>query len=124
MFNVKIHTNGVTRIVILIGKYAIKVPNFTYSHDNFLKGCSANWNERAFCRMFKNTTGTEIYHRVAPSYFCSWFGLIQIQARCNPYADSLSKTALEYLFNQVCTDIKSDNIGIYKGRLVCFDYAT
>jgi hypothetical protein len=38
----KIKLNGVTRIVLLIGRYAVKIPNFTVQHHHFLHGCYAN----------------------------------------------------------------------------------
>lgn len=58
---------------------------------------------------------------VAPSYFCSWFGLIQVQARCEVNEGEITEEQIEH-FKEVCTDIKPDNFGFYKGKLVCLDY--
>jgi len=120
----KIDLKGITRIVFLVGKYAIKIPNFRYEHGHFLQGCYANWSERNFCKSFKNATYEEnMYEWVAPSYFCSWFGLIQIQARCEPYLDDLT-TIQKKFYKPLCgTDFKRTNFGLLKGKLVCLDYA-
>jgi hypothetical protein len=111
---------GVSRIVFLVGKFAIKIPNFTYCHLHFLHGCYANWSERDYCSKFAYYE--PVLQKVAKSYFCSWFGLIQIQARCEPNTKELSPQEVEY-FKDVCTDIKPENFGYYRGKLVCLDYA-
>lgn len=67
---------GVTRIVFILNKIVVKIPNFTYSHLNFLNGCCSNWSERNYCKMFKNMKQLDL---VAPSLFCLPFGLLQIQ---------------------------------------------
>ena len=109
---------GTTRIVFLIGRYAIKLSNHGYCHQHFLQGCYANWAERNYCKMFKDLP---IGDMVAPSIFCSWFGLFQIQKRCEPLNRDLTAKE-EKMFKDVCTDIKAENFGIYEGRLVCLDY--
>lgn len=60
---------GVTRIVLLIGNIAIKIPNFTYCHLHFLNGCYGNWSERNYTKIFKNLP--EFYNKVSPTLFCS-----------------------------------------------------
>lgn len=115
--------NGCTRIVFLVGRYAIKIPNFLYCHQHFLQGCYANWSERQFCLSFKKVEKTENFiWKVAYSYWCGWFGLFQIQARCEPLERDL--TGCEIMFyNDVCGgDNKKENFGWYQGRLVCIDY--
>jgi hypothetical protein len=109
---------GVTRIVILIGKFAIKIPNFTYSHLHFLNGCYANWSERHFCKRKINS----IKHLAIPSYFCSWFGLIQIQARAEPKLCHLTKQEIKDYEGVHNGDYKKENFGYYEGKLVCLDY--
>lgn len=114
---------GITRKVILIFNLAIKLPNISYGHSNFLQGCYANWSERKYCKDFKNADYEEnLYKYVAPSYFCSWFGLLQIQARCEINKIDLTSDQ-EKIFKSLCgTDMKKENFGYYKGRLVCLDY--
>ncbi len=119
----KLDLKGITRIVFLIGKYAIKIPNFKYQHNHFLQGCYANWSERKYCKDFKtaNYEGN-MYEWVAPSYFCSWFGLVQIQARCETYNKHLTKEQKEF-YKPLCgTDNKKENFGLLNGKLVCVDY--
>lgn len=119
-----IDTKGITRIVFVFDSVVIKIPNFTYSMQHFLQGCYANWSERLFCRQFEgaNIKGN-MYEWVAPSFWCSWFGLIQIMAKCEPNEVDLSLSQVEF-YSPLCqTDIKKQNFGFYKGKLVCLDYA-
>lgn len=114
---------GITRIVFLFSKFAIKIPNFKYSHNHFLQGCCANWSERKFCKDFKNANDRyNMYEFVAPSFFCLFFGLIQIQARCLENNKELTEEQKEF-YKPLCgTDSKKENFGWYKGKLVCLDY--
>ena len=111
---------GVTRIVFLLGPIVIKVPRFglgslSQGHINFLRGCLANWNERLIYRYTKSLL-------LAPTFWCSWFGLIQIQKRVKPLNRELLKNE-EKTMRKFCSDIKSSNFGIDEGRrLVCVDY--
>lgn len=115
--------SGVTRKVILIFNIAIKIPNTEYSHNNFLQGCVANWSERNFCKMFKDANYDEnLYEFVAPSYFCSWFGLIQIQARCEKVVKEIPELEIKKYIPLCGTDIKKENFGYFNGKLVCLDY--
>lgn len=112
---------GTTRIVfILFEKWVIKIPNFTYSHLHFLNGCYANYSERDYCKKFKNLP--EFYCKVAPSLFCSWFGLIQIQMYCKPLIYAISDYDLERLSDVRGRETKTQNFGLYKNKIVCLDY--
>ncbi len=114
--------NGVTRIVFVFKTIVIKIPNFLYQHNHFLQGCYANWSERHYCKMMYRVENNKFYNLVAPSYFCSWFGLLQIQARCQELDRDLTDEEIE-IFKDVCGgDIKKQNFGYYKGKLVCLDY--
>lgn len=68
----------------------------------------------------KGVQNNKFYNLVAPSYFCTWFGLIQIQAKVNqPIKEDFDKG----LYKDVCgTDHKDANFGYYEGRIVCCDY--
>ena len=115
---------GITRIVFIIGNYAFKIPNFKYSHHHFLQGCYANWSERKYYKNFINADyESNLVKHVAPSYFCLWFGLFQIQARCEPLLFELSENEKEF-YSPLCgTDNKKENFGMYKNKIVCLDYA-
>lgn len=108
--------NGVTRLVFFVGKYVIKIPNFTHCHLHFLNGCYANCAERNYCKMFNGMP--EFLNLVAKSYFCSWFGLIQIQQRVQICTEHIDYDA----FENVCSDRKPSNFGTIDGRIVCVDY--
>lgn len=118
----KLNKQGVTRLVFIFRRFVIKIPNFTVQHDHFLSGCCANWNERKRWKIFHPCNDVDFGKKIAPTLFCSWFGLIQIQARCEILHRHLSEEEVEY-FKDVTTDIKCQNFGYYKGRLVCVDYA-
>jgi hypothetical protein len=113
---------GTTRLVFIIfNKYVIKIPNFTYSHLNFLNGCYCNWSERNFYRSFKELP--EFSSKVAPSLYCFPFGLFQIQYYCEPLNRELTDEELEYFEHVRNGETKHLNFGIYNGIVVCFDYA-
>ncbi|WP_448607587.1 hypothetical protein [Paenimyroides ceti] len=116
--------NGCTRIVLLVGNWAIKIPNFCYSMDHFLKGCLANWNERSYYKSFiKCKYKGNMAKHAAPSLFCFWFGLFQIQVRCKPLKRDLTNKEKRF-FTPLCgTDNKRQNFGILNGNIVCLDYA-
>lgn len=63
-----------------------------------------------------------MYDWVAPSYFCSWFGLMQVQARCKPCSKDLNDKEKKFYYPLCGTDAKKENFGYYKGNLVCLDY--
>lgn len=120
----KINTRGISRIVFIFKYYVIKIPNYRFGMLHFLQGCYANWSERHFCKSFKNEDNVyeNLYKYVAPSYFCSWFGLLQIQAKCKPLLRDLTNEE-KIIYKPLCgKDNKSENFGWYKEKLVCLDY--
>ena len=109
---------GITRIVFLIGEYAIKFPRFN-NHLHFLQGCYANWSERYFTKTFANLNNI---NTIAPTYFCFLFGLFSIQARVKPMLEELTDQQKK-LFEPLCgADNKKENFGWLNDRLVCIDY--
>ncbi len=115
--------NGCTRIVFIFNNFVLKIPNYRYSHYHFLQGCQSNYSERNYCKSFKNANYEgNMYDFVAPSFYCSLFGLILIQAKCLPIEKELTDDEKEF-YKPLCgTDSKKENFGIYKGKLVCLDY--
>ena len=95
----------------------IKIPNFTYCHLHWLQGCYGNWSERYW---YKRTL-REDKLKMSPSYFCSWFGLFQIQAKFESLERELIEEEIEY-FRTFGLDNKKENFGMFKGKLVCLDY--
>lgn len=119
----KIDLKGVTRIVFIFNKFVVKIPNFLVQHNHFLHGCLANWCERDYYkRHIKIKYEDNLSEWVAPSYFCSWFGLIQIQAKCEPNFEELTEEQLKFFKPVNSEDTKKENFGWYKGKLVCLDY--
>lgn len=118
----KINLKGVTRIVFVFKNFVIKVPNFTICHEHFLIGCQANWTERNISKTFSKCKDCNLTWTIAPTYFCLWFGLFQIQARCLELDRHLTKKEVKYFKSLGFTDLKKENIGWYKDRLVIFDY--
>lgn len=119
----RIDLKGVTRIVLIFNTFVIKIPNFLYSHQHFLQGCYANWSERNYYKLHsKASYENNMVEYVAPSFYCSCFGLIQIQAKCEPMRENLSEEQ-KLFFQPLCSsDNKKENFGWYKNRLVCLDY--
>ncbi len=112
---------GVTRIVFIFDSFVIKIPNYHYSHSHFLQGCCANWSERNICKMFKPMRDS-FFDLLAPSLFCTWFGLLQIQKRTLPLERDLTDEEKEQFKDFCGTDNKKENFGYYQGRIVCHDY--
>ena len=91
-----------------------------YGHKQFLIGCLSNWSERERYKLLLKYS-KEI-HMVAPSLYCSYFGLIQIQRRCKPMDRDLTDeelTSFQYYCNEDCA---KTNFGYYKDNIVCVDY--
>ena len=122
---------GETRTVILIWRYAIKIP-VIYSHLQFLKGCRSNYQERM---LYKNSNLylVDLKDYYCPSLFCTWFGLLQIQRRCLEMNRDLTDVE-KIRFKGITTDFKKENFGFYTKRyneyknnynynIVCLDYA-
>lgn len=127
---------GVTRIVLIVFGYAIKIPNFTYSHHHFLQGCVCNSSERLFTKQWRPKNNPEkvgakhyefileTFEKINPTLFCSWFGLISIQKEVKLLGYDIKEIdGLKEHFKIVCTDFKSENFGLLNGKIVCIDYA-
>lgn len=118
----KIH-KGMTRIVFAFKHFVVKFPRLCYGHQHFLKGCCSNWNERTLCKDFKYFEGEpNLYFMVAPSLYCSVFGLFQIQVKCSPKLEDIIEAEKKLYFSICGSDNKKENFGWYRGRLVCLDY--
>lgn len=70
-----IDRKGATRVVFLIGGYAVKVPVFRYGIQAFLTGMLANLNESRWRGVSKNMPRT---------VYCNRFGLVLVAKRCRP----------------------------------------
>lgn len=66
---------GATRLVILAGDYAVKVPVVRFGIRAFLTGMLANLNECRWRGVSKNMPRT---------LYCNRFGLVLVAKRCRP----------------------------------------
>lgn len=77
-------STGVTRHVILIGKYAVKIPRLNYGFALFLRGLQGNMQENIFGKMGDK--------RMCPVLWASKGGFILIMPRCKLLSDAEFKT--------------------------------
>lgn len=131
----KIINTGVTRHVILISKYAIKIPRLNYGWRLFLKGLLCNMQEWEFSRMNDK--------RMAPIFFRIKGGFLIVMARCEPLTkNEFEKINIEHFWGQptknskgyygdclIPCEHKQDSFGWYKfngvnNTLVAIDYGS
>lgn len=118
---------GITRWVLLIGKYALKMPRIHTKREhwgcswvNFLRGLMANMNENQF-------SGLE-FDVLCPVVFYIPGGFLTVMLRASPLTDDQWKTldVKDLLFNgDVSPDLveyKRDSFGVLNGRIVAVDY--
>lgn len=111
---------GITRTVIVIGNYAIKLAfNLRFNHLHFLNACLSNYCEKIKTIQFRNFP--DYYEYIVPTIFCSWFGLFSIQYKVDILTRSLSDNE-KMVFKLITDDLKSENFGYFNGKLVCVDY--
>lgn len=105
-------THGTTRTVILIGKYAIKIPRFTAPYAwSITRGIQANISEREW----SGSPGT------CPVLY-SLIGLINIYPRCQPVTWDMTDDEYDDIGLLGPADRKPNNIGLLNGKLVWVDY--
>lgn len=112
---------GTTRIVFILNKVVIKIPNFTYKWSHFLRGIIGNISEWQ--------TWKYAYRRrylLCPVIWASWGGWFLIMKKANMIHnkdwDMYEPEILEHK-QYYCGDDKSENYGIYMGQIVKIDYA-
>jgi hypothetical protein len=102
---------GVTREVVLIGRYAIKLPSLR-SWRLFLQGLLCNIQEREF-------SGFD--ERLCPVLLSVWGGFVNAMPRCVPVDDFTPE------MDRICDDLtfiekKQCSFGMMGDRLVAVDY--
>lgn len=116
---------GVTRCVILIGKFAIKIPNFTHSWFHFLKGLVGNINEKQTWRWNSGKYEKGTSHLLCPVIWCSWGGWLLVMRRAK-LLSSEEWDAMPYYTDQhreyFIGDDTISNYGVLDDRLVKLDY--
>ena len=119
----KLNRNGITRLVIELKRVVIKIPNFTYSWQHFLKGLIANIHENQTWNVV-NKYNPEITHLLCPVLWCSWGGWILIMKkvdRClkDEEYDQWDISEHKKYFEG---DDTVSNYGVLDNRLVKIDY--
>jgi hypothetical protein len=122
--------SGCTRHVLLIGKYAIKIPQLTYGWRLFLLGLLGNMQEASFSEIPDD--------RMAPVFFSISGGFLIVMPRCEPLTNDeyamLNISMFWEIDNRSCNgyygecripvENKQDSFGWYKGRIVAIDYGS
>jgi hypothetical protein len=71
---------GCTRTVLLIGRYAIKIPRLNYGWRLFLQGLLCNMQEVSFSKMNDK--------RICPVFFYIPGGWLLVMPRCRPLCET------------------------------------
>ena len=111
---------GATRIVFLIGGYAVKLPVISYGIKPFLVGMLSNLNEAQWNGASRHTPRT---------IYCNCFGLALVARRCRPVrhrgmffvalAEVAAKSDISTEFWY--SDIKPENFGFIGVDLIKLD---
>ena len=113
---------GTTRIVFLIGKYAIKFPYWRLfkprAYRNFLNGILGNLSEVEF--------GTCNAPELAPVLFYVWGGFMVVMPRTTPLTreewESFDFDKHFKLFHSDLSERKPDSFGKLNNKIVAVDY--
>jgi hypothetical protein len=115
---------GITRIVFVLETRVVKIPNFFYSWQSFLRGILANISEGQTWRWNSGKYERGKSHLLCPVILTSWGGWILIMRKAETaifYEDGrefdFSKHIAEFP-----GDDKPSNYGFLEGRLVKIDY--
>lgn len=111
---------GCTRFVILVGSWAIKVPQFHYQWRHFLLGLLANMQERHWWSTFPKP-------ELCPVVWSMPGGWLLIMKRAEPMTrEQFDDIDLHKWVDKgdwvVPAEPKMDSFGWYDGRLVAIDY--
>ena len=112
----RIDRTGITRTVILIRSWAIKVPTLRYGWRMFLSGLLANLQERQWWGWWPNNP------RLCPVLRSSRLGFWLVMARTEDIEEHEMPPRGEYL--DLPLDYKADNFGRIDGRIVLRDYGS
>lgn len=118
---------GESRLVFLIGKWAIKIPRLN-SWRLFLYGLLGNIHEYKWTKDVE----PEVKPFLCPIIFYTPGGFLSIMPRCEQSHNLYNLFYQSYKYKSVCTvkllsDIvedKDSSVGIYNGRVVAIDYGS
>jgi len=120
---------GCTRHVLLVGRYAIKIPRLNYGWQLFLKGMLGNIQEVLFSSMNDK--------RMCPVLFSLPGGFLLVMPRCEAvsvdrfeilditvFNSEYDYDAQKFIRCKVPVERKPDSFGIYQNRIVAVDYGS
>jgi hypothetical protein len=110
---------GITRTVLLVGRWAVKVPS-SRRYGKGLRGLLYGWSRgvQANISEAEMCVWDEVRRDVAPVLF-SLAGLINVYPRCAPVPAGRVSEARPLPF---CGDRKPENLGVLDGQVVWVDY--
>ena len=112
------NTQGISRTVYLVGRYAVKTPCARYGWSKFLHGMLANLQERAF--------GRGRVEGFCPVLFADPLGLVVVMPRVRVLTEPLSEEGFHAFVNRAeyinPAENKPDSFGYLNGALVAIDY--
>jgi hypothetical protein len=112
----KISKGGVTRMVFLIGNYAIKIPRLNYGWEKFIAGIYSNLSEYDCWRWTK-------CEYLCPVLF-SFGGFILVMPKVDVFPET--EDAWSEIDKAIPMDDRDDhkpnNYGRLNGKIVCIDY--
>lgn len=129
----KVCTNGITRIVFLTRRHAIKIPRLNYGWRLFIDGIRANLNEVELWRIAQvpGNQVTRVRRYLCPIVWSSWGGWIVVMKRAEPIVmtthASYQNFAIRRAFlemEKIVGDHKDDNYGTIDGEPVMVDYGS
>lgn len=107
---------GITREVLLVRRWAIKVPKVRYGWRYFLHGILANLQEREWWREWSNN------EQLCPVLRSSRLGFWLVMPRTEDVSDD--ELPPRETFVDLPMDYKADNFGWLNGRIVLRDYGS
>lgn len=112
--NVRIE-RGVSRIVILVGNWAIKLPYVREGQRYFVQGMLGNVVENHHWRTHRHPS-------LAPVYFCAPLGLLLVMKRFGTVLDRLLTDDEIGTIPFYGIDNNGSNIALENGKFVVIDY--
>lgn len=110
--------HGCSRQVLLIGRFAIKLPQTGYRWRNFVNGLLHNMNERDRWRWTRD-------RRLCPVLWGDPFGFVLIMRRAETLRDgerTKAELAAQFRDELIRVEPKPCSFGWLDGRLVAVDY--
>lgn len=126
----KINRRGCTRLVIESKNVVIKIPNFTYSWEHFIKGILGNINEVKTWRIanIKDSHTYDYRHLICPIVWSSWGSWVLIMKRVKTLSfdewDKIEDVDISMHKKYFEGDDTMSNYGFLDGKIVKIDYGS